>query len=161
MNIICVSSCTALLRSVWENWPEYMCAQWIFTQLLLMPYESLIICRHDDGISPTSSPCLLLHSFVQVFVTVTSGKTRKTCKLLCDNYNEIQSECVKRKRHDIRFYFAWQTLKGRERSTIFLSSLKPFLLFCKWDWRWHVQQCKRRRDGERMRHLRCWNRWLH
>lgn len=90
-----------------------------------MPYESLIIRRHDDGISPTSSPCLLLHSFVKVFVIVTSGKMRKTCKL-SDNYNEIQSDCVKRKRHDIRFYFAWQTLKGRERSTFFCLHWNPF-----------------------------------
>lgn len=120
-----------------------------------MPYESLIICRHDDGISPTSSPCSLLHSFVQVFVTVTSGKTRKTCKLLCDNYNEIQSDCVKRKRHDIRFYFAWQTLKGRERSTIFFCH--HWNPFCSSVNETDADMCSSVKGGEMVREWDIWD----
>lgn len=43
-------------------------------------------------------------------------------------------------RHQILFRMT--NAKRSRKEHFFLSALKPFQFFCKWDWRWHVQQCK-------------------
>lgn len=97
----------------------------------------------------------VLYKFLSSSPATKRGKLASSSELSSDNYNEIQSDCVKRKRHDIGFYFAWQTLKGRERSAIFFC--QHWNPFCSSVNETDADMCSSVKGGEMVREWDIWD----